>query len=388
MRKIPVLFAAVVAAVLSFGVGAVARAADGAPAPAAAAEAEKPAEAAKTPEAAPAAEAPKAPEAPTAGEAPKAGDAAAKAPVTIPPTAPVAMVNGKPIVRAEYDRAVNAYMQQFRQMSGSMHGKVDDPNDSMKNEVLEQLVDRELLYQESLKFPADDLAAKADEEYKGIQGRFPTPEAFQEALTAQSLSEADLKDLVGRQMSVRHYVESQIAPKAKVSDEAIQKFYDDNKDRFVEPEQVKASHLLILLPEGAKPEDEAYKKAKAKAEELQKKAAGGEDFAQLCKDNSEDPGSKDQGGELGFFSKDRMVEPFATAAFALKVEQISDVVETRFGFHIIKLLERKDPVAHPFADVKEDIANYLNGQALDKAVQDKVVELKAVAKVEVMTPHM
>ncbi|NTU59779.1 MAG: peptidylprolyl isomerase, partial [Deltaproteobacteria bacterium] len=127
---------------------------------------------------------------------------------------------------------------------------------------------------------------------------------------------------------------------------------------------------------------EAYKKAKAKAEELQKKAAAGEDFAKLCKENSEDPGSKDEGGDLGFFTRDRMVDAFASAAFKLKVAQVSEVVETQFGFHVIKLTERQDAVQHGFDEVKEDIAAYLKGQALDAAVKAKLVELKKSAKIE------
>ena len=307
---------------------------------------------------------------------------------TIPPTAPVMVVNGKPIVKSEYDRALAAYMQQFKQMTGSMHGKVANANDTMKDEVLQQLVSRELLYQESAKFPSEGQAAQVEEQMKGLRARFPNDEAYQEALKAQELTEEALKDLVTRQVSVAHYVETQIAPAAKVPDEEVKKFYEENKERFVTPEQVKASHLLIRYPEGAKPEDESYKQAKTKAGELQKKAKAGDDFAKLCQENSEDPGSKEDGGDLGFFTKDRMVEPFAKAAFALKVNEVSDVVETKFGFHVIKLFEHKDAVPHPFEEVKEDIAAYLNGQAIDKAVEKKIEELKTVAKIDVVAPHL
>lgn len=331
-----------------------------------------------------------APPAATDGKPAEPAKAAAAEPKKeISPNAPVVLVNGKPIAKAEYDRALGAYLQTLQQAAGGMHGKVDAANDTMKEEVIGQLVDRELLYQESQKFLIEDLAAKADEEIKGIQGRFPSPEAFQEALKAQSLTEGDLKDLVGRQLSVRTYVEKQLEPTATVPEEDVKKFFEDNKERFVTPEQVKASHLLIRLPEGAKPEDEAYKTAKGKAQELQKKAAApGADFAALCKENSEDPGSKDDGGDLGFFTKDRMVEPFAKAAFAMQVNQVSDVVETQFGFHVIKLLERKDAVHHGYDEVKGDISAYLKGQALDRAVQAKIAELKKAAKVEVVGPHL
>lgn len=296
---------------------------------------------------------------------------------------PVAVVNGTAIPKAEFDRAFSAYMQSTFRANGGMTNGLMENEQAMREEVVQQVVDRELLYQESKKFPIPDLSQRVESELKEIRARFPNPETFAEALKAQDLTDTALTELLGRQVSVRTYVEKQIEPSVKVSDEEVKKFYEENKARFVTPEQVRASHLLVLLPEGSKPEDEAYKKAKAKAEELRKRAAGGEDFAKLCRENSEDPGSKDQGGDLGFFTKDRMVEPFANAAFALKVSEVSPVVETQFGFHIIKLTERQDAVQHGFDELKEDISNYLKGQALDAAVKTKLAELRKTAKIEI-----
>lgn len=306
-------------------------------------------------------------------------------PAPASPTAPVVIVNGTAITQADYDRVLDAYMRNFQMMSGNLQGQVSEPNEAMKQEVIDQLVSRELLYQESLKYPDADQKKKVEEQLKGIQQRFPTPEAYQEALKAQGFSEKELEGLIDKQVSVRHYVEAQIAPKASVPDEEVRKFYDENKEKFASPEQVRASHILIRCEPDAKPEDK--EKAKAKAEEVRKRAAGGEEFAALATENSEDPGSKDSGGDLGFFTKDRMVEPFADAAFGLKVGEVSGVVETQFGYHVIKCTDRKEAGTVGFEEVKDNISAYLKGRALDEAVQAKVQELKRDAKVELVAPH-
>ncbi len=319
-----------------------------------------------------------------------AGDEAPKPAVkegaALTPDAPVAVVNGQPITKGEYDRALSAYMRRFRQVTGGMHGGVAEPNEQMKADVLQQLVDRTLLYQEAAKHPVKDLDAQVDKEYQGIKARFPNEEAFQKALEGENLTEEELKGLIGQQVLVRSYVETQIQPGVKVSDEDVRKFYDDNKDKFATPAQVRASHILLRFPPDASDADKAALREKAAA--LQKRAAAGEDFAALAKENSEDPGSAANGGDLGFFTRERMVKPFADAAFALDVGQVSDVVETRFGYHVIKVTDRKEASERSFDEVKDQIAEYLKAQGLDQAVQAKVKELREGAKIEVVTPHM
>ncbi len=324
--------------------------------------------------------------APTAegAAAPKAEGAAAP---TISPAAPVVVVNGKPILRAEFDRAMNAYLHNFRQSTGAMHGKVSEPNDAMKAEVLEQLVDRELLYQESLKFPVENKDGQVAEELAGIQARFPSPEAFQEALQTDGLSEEGLRDLIGRQVMVRHYVEGQMVPTVKVTDEEVGAFYKENEAQFEEPEQVQCSHILLRVAPEAPPEAKAA--VRKKAEELRARCLKGEDFGALAREHSEDPGSKDDGGDLGLFPRERMVPPFATAAFALaKIGDVSEVVETQFGYHIIKLTGREAANRQTLEEVKGPIADYLRSMRLDEVVKGKVTELKAAAKIDVVAPHL
>ncbi len=327
-------------------------------------------------------------EAPAAEKADAAAAAkpAVKEGAALGPGAPVAVVNGQPVSKGEYDRALKAYMRNFAQATGGMHGKVTEPNEQMKADVLEQLVDRELLYQESRKFPAEKAGEQAAAELEQIKARFPSPEAFQQALASDQLTEGDLKDLIGRQVSVRHYVETEIAPKVEVKQDAIAAFYKENEEKFATPEQVQCSHILIRVEQDAKPE--AKEAAKKKAQDIQVRCAKGEDFAALAKEFSEDPGSKESGGDLGFFGREQMVAPFSEAAFALKPGQVSNVVETRFGYHVIKLTERKEASKRGLEEVQDQIKAYLNSRALDQAVQGRVAELKAAAKIDVLAPHL
>lgn len=292
---------------------------------------------------------------------------------------PVAVVNGTPIPRADYDRSLKAYLQSVRQMPGAPDVAEDDPK--LKEEVINQLVDRELLYQESRKFVTEDTKAEVDGELGNLKARFPSSEAFAEVLKAQALSEDELKALLAKQVSVRKYIDKEIAPGTKITEEDVKKLYEENKDKLAVPEQVEASHILIRVAPDAKPEEK--EKAKAKAQDLQKKAAAGGDFAQLAKENSEDPGSAPNGGSLGYFVKEQMVEPFAVAAFALKPGQVSEVVETQFGFHVIKVTGHKDAGVRPLEEVKSDIENYLKARALNDALVKKVAELRKDAKIEI-----
>jgi peptidyl-prolyl cis-trans isomerase C len=140
---------------------------------------------------------------------------------------------------------------------------------------------------------------------------------------------------------------------------------------------VRASHILIR-PDG--PDDEAKKKARATAEDVAKQARGGADFAELARKHSAD-GSAQQGGDLGFFTKGAMVPAFSAAAFALQPGQVSDVVETQFGFHVIKLAERKDI---PLAEAAPKIRDFLAAKQRDERQQAFVAQVKSKSKIEVL----
>ncbi len=152
--------------------------------------------------------------------------------------------------------------------------------------------------------------------------------------------------------------------KKAVTPEAAQKLYDETTKALKPEEEVRARHILV--------EEEAQ--AKAALARVRK----GEDFAKVAIELSKDPGSGKEGGDLGFFAKDRMVAPFAEAAFGLKVGDVSEPVKTQFGWHVIKVEEKRTKPLPKFEDVKGEIEAYL----VRKAQQDVILALRDKAKVE------
>jgi peptidyl-prolyl cis-trans isomerase C len=158
------------------------------------------------------------------------------------------------------------------------------------------------------------------------------------------------------------YLEGQV--KTAVTPEAARKLYDDTVKNLKPEEEVRARHILV----------EGEEEAKAAAERVRK----GEDFAKVAGEVSKDPGSKTDGGDLGFFTKERMVPTFAEAAFKLQPGQVSDPVKSQFGWHVIKLEEKRTKPVPAFDEMKEQVETYL----ARKAQQDVILGLREKAKIE------
>ncbi len=176
----------------------------------------------------------------------------------------------------------------------------------------------------------------------------------------------DLKNSILAQ----EFAQRALEDKVTVSDDEVKAYYNSHKGEFTDPAEVKARHILVKAPSEAKPED--WEKAKQKAEKIRKELKAGADFAKLAKKYSDDPGTKEHGGELGFFRKGRMVPEFEKAAFGLDVGEISQPVKTVFGYHIIQVEEKKPAHEKSFQDVQEQIRHQLT---LDKQSQvlDKII---------------
>jgi len=175
---------------------------------------------------------------------------------------------------------------------------------------------------------------------------------------------------IGEQRKIKYILldRDQARQRVTVTPADVDRYYNQNIQQFQQPEQVRASHIL-LKTEGKNEED-----VRKRAEEVLKKAKAGEDFAALAKQYSEDT-SKDQGGDLGLFGKGRMVPEFETAAFAMQPGQISDLVKSQYGYHIIKVVERKDASTTPLDQVRAQIQQQLTSQMADTQITEKARQL-------------
>lgn len=283
-------------------------------------------------------------------------------------------------------------------------GRNIGPEDSaaVEEQVLDSLVGKQLVLAKAT--PAD--REKGKEEFT---------KAIEKIKTSSKLTEDEYNQRLNQQLRLLNISkedwEKQSAEQAtipvtlarelnvNISDADVKKFYDDNPAKFEQPEMVRAAHILLMTTDPVThadlPEDKKAEKKKL-IETILKEARAGTNFAELAKKYSEDPGSKDNGGEYTF-PRGQMVPEFEAAAFSLNTNQISDVVTTQFGYHIIKLYEKIPAKKLALTDklpgdnsttVEQAIKDSLTTQALQKEATDYVEKLKKDANVEILDPKL
>jgi len=295
-------------------------------------------------------------------------------PANIP--AVVARVNGEAIERWEFDNAV-------KRVEARAGGPVPpDKRDEVLRGVLDQLVAYHLLAQESRARKMDVADADLEAQIGQIRGSFPNDQAFQQSMAAQGLTIDQVRQQTRNGMLVQKVIEAEIASKVAVQDAEVTAFYQQNLERFKQGDTVHASHILIGLPQNPTPEQKAQ--AKAKAQAVLKQVRGGGDFAALARAESQDTGSAQNGGDLGFFPKGQMTPAFEQAAFSTKPGTVSGLVETPFGFHIIKVHERRGPRTAPLAEVGGQIRNFLEQGQREQKLEQFVAQVKTKSKIEIL----
>ena len=304
-----------------------------------------------------------------------APDAPAVKPVPAQLPDVLARVNGETITKADFEKAI----KNIEARAGSPVPA--DQRDRVYRGILDQLIGYKLLEQETktkkVVVPDADIDARLNQ----IRQQFPNEDAFKQALQQQNVTVEQLKSDARNDMAVEKLIGDAIGAKVAVKPEDVQAFYQANQDHFKQGERVRASHILITVPQNA---DAATKAAaKAKAEDLLKQIKAGKDFGELAKANSQDPGSAPNGGDLGYFQKGEMVGPFNDVAFTLKPGTVSDVVETQFGFHIIKVVDKQAGGMVPIEQAKGQIQQYLEEQNRQKETEAFVAGLRSKGKVEI-----
>jgi len=286
----------------------------------------------------------------------------------------LATVNGQPVTKADFDRLL-------KNMEAGRGPIPAERRDEVLRAALDQLITYNVMKQEAAARKLAVSDTDVDGQIASMRKQFPTEAEFSKALAARNTTVDQLKADARVDMVINKMMEAELATTTAATEAEAKDFYDKNPDRFKQPEGVRASHILITANEKA--DDATKKAARARIDGILKRVKAGEDFAALAKENSQD-GSASQGGDLGFFQKGRMVPAFDQAAFALKPGEISDVVTTEFGYHIIKLTEKKDASTVPFDQVKPQVLEFLSNQKKQQHVDTFIQDAKKRAKIEVL----
>lgn len=295
------------------------------------------------------------------------------APATADPQAVVLTVNGDPI----YMWQVNLMMPQ---VAATMQQQGIQANQQqMMQAALQQSVQARLLAQEATRLGLEADAERVSQTMERVETQSGGAEGLASNLERVGVSRDQLRATIEEADLVQVLVETRIEPGLEVTDAEIAAFYADNPEAFTNPEQVHARHILFTAEQDAP--DEEVAAARTKAEAARERALAGEDFATLATELSEGP-SGPRGGDLGFFDRSRMVEPFASAAFDLAPGEISPVVRTRFGFHVIKVEEKRPASVTPLDEVRGQLQQFLLNQKVGEGVEALVVELGEKADIQ------
>ena len=313
-------------------------------------------------------------------------------------------INDTKITQAQFDYIFDKEAESGK--NSPLHIDIKDPNNVfmynlVKNRVINELIVKTLLDEEAKKRNIKVTNEDLEQAIKEIVDKVGSKEQLDKILKQNGLSAADFKKDLKEQVKIKKLADT--LGNTEVSDNEVKDYYNKNIEKFKHPEQVRASHILISVnpqemidiiksdPANEKiTNDEINKKVEAqikekeaKANEISKQAKQDpSSFAKLARENSDDPGSAQQGGELGFFSKKDMVPEFANAAFSAKPNTVIGPVKSPYGFHIIIVTDRKTAGVDSFDTVKNNLKQYLSNQKKLEQVDSLVESLKKQAKIE------
>ena len=316
-------------------------------------------------------------------------------------------VNGEVITRGEYNEMINLIKNnpQFKNAPAAEKVETSPVMLMTKERVVQDLIIKKLLNQEYKKRNITANDTEIETKKQEIIKQLGSEEKFNEILKQNNVSQKRIKEDLANEVKIHKLVEA--TSDVKVSDKEVKDFYNQNKERFNYPERVKASHILIEAnPELIKKSIiDADKDGKLSAadidkkvkEEMDKKMALAKDvraqalkdpkkFADLAKKYSDDKGSAQKGGDLGYFPREAMVKEFSDVAFSIKPDTISEIVVTRFGNHIILVTDRSAAGLAPFEQVQGEIKAYMEQDKKISALQKLFDGLKSNAKIEFNDP--
>ncbi len=307
-------------------------------------------------------------------------------PVQILPTQAVVTVNGTAITEAQIEPRLRQEMARLAQGSRSLPPVlIEQLKPKIRANLLQELIAEKLLQEQvksqHIQITDEDVLAEITRVVVERQIA-PNIDEFKKMVAAQDQDFNDIKAQVNNGLAIQKLISMQVDDKIDVNDTDTKTYYQDHSDEFMVPEQVKVSHIMISTQSDDPNADpnEVKAQGKQKAESLLNRLKAGEDFAELAKKQSTGPAAE-SGGDLGMIRKGQTPPAFEQAAFALKVGEISDVVETPYGYHILKVSQHDDPKQLTYDEVKEDIQNTLKDKQTQKLTEQYINALKEKATI-------
>ncbi|TYB31709.1 MAG: peptidylprolyl isomerase [Candidatus Mcinerneyibacterium aminivorans] len=281
----------------------------------------------------------------------------------------IAKVNDQEITQKELDNLINAYKQQNQ--------KKEISEQEEKN-LLERIVQSYLLIEEAKDRGLEVDDSMVEKQLQQYYQYYKGEENFKKLLKNQGISFENFKDKLRTDLKAQVTVNNEVEKKVDVTSEDINKYYEENKESMKAKEAVKAKHILF-----SKEEYDSEEEALEKAKKVKEKIEEGKDFEKMAKKHSDCP-SKEKGGDLGSFTRGKMVPKFEEAAFNLDVNEISDPVKTKFGYHIIKKEDHSPAKDLELEEVKDQIRKTLFDQKSQAVINDLLEELKEKYNIEYM----
>ena len=266
-------------------------------------------------------------------------------------------VNGKELGAEEYKRTLYTYQMQT--------GKKDLTADE-KSAIANQLVNAYLLLMAGKESDVEVTKDELDQNYENFKAQYASEEVFKAALEKVNDTEESIKEKLNENILLHKYLSEKFYSRTAVTNADAENFYKENEQQFVTPDQVQASHILV--------------KEEKEADDVKAKLDDGVSFEDLAKECSTCP-SREKGGDLGYFGRGQMVKEFEEAAFDLNVGEVTGPVKTQFGYHMIKLVDKKKSAKQEFDAVKENIKAYLGKGIADQMITEKINELRESAEI-------
>jgi peptidyl-prolyl cis-trans isomerase C len=281
----------------------------------------------------------------------------------------IARVNGQPIYSDSLNADVKKQLRKYKKYG--MKDQTSDLMTRMMSKALDKEIRNELIRQESQKLKITDIDKKAEDKFLAVKSKSPNDKMFKNYMRMRKVTEEKLKSNLRDSVYVDAYLLKHKITDPEIPEKKIKEFYEDSPETYHRDESIKVSHILISVADNAT--EKETQQANLKAVKIRKSILDGNDFAEMA--------------SLKYMKRGYMPKEFEDAAFTLEVDEVSDVVKTKFGYHIIKVSEKTPEGQVPYEEVRDFIKKFFQMDESKRRLNEHIAELKAKADIEILLPQ-